>query len=102
MPDKPITLIPVDVLPTPHDGFIDCREIGCTIDAVRLNMCFRGSIYLNCLACRNLLSHEPGRGWRIKLNSREDILRRRDEAREKHAPKIGAVWEALRKMNKAA
>jgi hypothetical protein len=97
-----LKLVVVAALPIAQEGFIDCSAAGCDVNAVRLNTYCEEELYLNCVACRHLLLHDPRWGWSIKQNSREDIARQREEARERYAPQMGAGWEALRKMRKAA
>ena len=97
-----LRLVTVDALPVSQAGFIDCADVGCEVSGVRLNTGRGEQLCLNCYACRNLLLHDPLRGWRLKLNSRADIAQRREEARERHAPQIGEGWEALRKMRRVA
>jgi hypothetical protein len=97
-----LNLIPVSALPTLQAGFIDCGDVGCETNAIRLNTFCKERLYLNCYACRAFLIHDLRYGWIIKESSREDIARQREEARERYAPQMGAGWEALRKMRKAA
>ena len=97
-----LVLVPGPALPLAREGFIDCNGIGCEINAIRLNIDCNEELFLSCYACRHLLMHVPSCGWKIKRNSREEIAQRREDAREQHAPRIGAGWEALRKMRKAA
>src|SRR2546430_12623690 len=97
-----LKLVAVAALPSRCEGFIDCKEAGCSVNAVRLNTDCDESLYLHCYACKSLLLHDPRRGWNIKPTSREEIARRREDARERHAPQIGAGWQALQKMRKVA
>lgn len=99
---QPLKLVAVPALPTPQEGFIDRGAFGCDVNAVRLNINCGEQLYLSCVACRAFLIHDLGDGWIIKETSREDIARQREDARERYAPQIGAVWEALRKMRKVA
>src|SRR5215813_11944234 len=99
---QPLKLVAVPALPTPQEGFIDRGAFGCDVNAVRLNINCGEQLYLSCVACRAFLTHDLGDGWIIKETSREDIARQREDARERYAPQIGAVWEALRKMRKVA
>jgi hypothetical protein len=97
-----LRLVAVPSLPTFHRDFIDCSEIGCAANGVRLNTDCDERLYLNCYAYRAMLIHDPDHGWTIKPSSREEIASRCQEAREENAPQVGAVWEQLRKMRKAA
>jgi len=97
-----LRLVSVAALPTPRAGFIDCGAAGCEVNAVRLNTDRNERLYLHCFLCKDLLVHDPARGWRLKQGSREQIALQREEAREKYAPQIGAGWEALRKIRKVA
>jgi hypothetical protein len=97
-----LRLVAVPALPVPHEGFIDCADAGCEVNAVRLSANCDKVLYLHCHACKALLMHDPRRGWHIKQTSREEIARRREDMRERHTPQIGAGWEALRRMRKVA
>src|SRR5262245_36721436 len=97
-----LALVSVDSLPFPREEFFDCSAIGCDVNAMRLNANCARWVRLNCFACRHQLACDPREGWFLELNSREDIARRRQEAREENAPRVGAGWEALRKMQKKA
>lgn len=97
-----LMLVPVPSLPTPRVRFIDCSALGCKTNALRFNTLCDERLYLSCFACRALLICDPRYGWIIKESSREDIARRREEAREDHAPHVGAVWAELKRMRRAA
>ena len=97
-----LKLVSVPTLPSPWAGFINCGDVGCETNAIRLNTFCEERLYLNCYACRAFLIHDLRDGWIIKESSREDIARQREEARERYALRIGAGWEALRKMRNAA
>ncbi|HKA52228.1 MAG TPA: hypothetical protein VKJ47_01065 [Candidatus Binatia bacterium] len=97
-----LTLVPVAALPTPREGFIDCADIGCAVNALRLSTDCDEQLYLHCFACRHLLTFDLLRGWRLKQNSRAEIARRREGAREQYAPQIGGGWQELKRMRKVA
>jgi hypothetical protein len=97
-----LKLVPVASLPTPRAGFIDCRALGCETNAVCLNTFCDERLYLSCIACRAFLICDLRYGWTIKEASREEIARKREEAREDNAPRVGAVWAELKRMRRAA
>jgi len=97
-----LKLVAVSALPSPREGFMPCREAGCGVNGARLNTHCDELLFLNCPACRNLLIHNPRCGWSVKENSREEIARRREEARDKYTPQIGSGWQALQKMRRKA
>jgi hypothetical protein len=97
-----LNLVAVPALPSPRVGFIECGDAWCPVNGVRLNTYCEELLFLNCVACRNLLIHDPRCGWGVRENSREEKARRRQEARERNAPQVGAGWKALQKMRKVA
>src|SRR5262245_5118227 len=98
-----LKLISVASLPVVRPGFVDCATlVKCGVGALRLNTGCDEELYIPCPGCRHLLMHHPGRGWHLKINSREDVAERREEAKAKNQVEVGPAWQALKKMPKHA